>query len=457
MNFTPLPHQPQMLEFLARTPRAALFCEPGLGKTAVVLKTLADRIADGESKGVLILSPLRVKRITWPDQIEKWDHSKWLRYADLSTPEGVAAWEDGSCDIYLGHFDVLASREMRGKVYPGLVEKFLKRKNVPVDTLVVDESSILKDPSGKRANALRSVIKHFGFRILMTGTPAPNGYLDLFNQFRLLDDGERLGKSFFEFRRTFFESDYMGFKWTIKEGAKDKIDRKVSDICLALQGQDWLNLPPTTVEIEEVTLPAPARKAYQKLEKELLLQMAQGDIVALSAATLAGKLLQVTGGTVFGEERVVHQIHDVKIAAFQKIRKRMGEHPILVLTAYTHEMARLIAAVPGAVKFDEKLLPEWQAGRIHTMVANPGQLSHGIDGLQKSCRTVCWMTPTYSSEKDIQTNARIVRTGQTGETKVIRIIAKDTIDEAVLEALRTKGDEQTGLMQSLKGLQRMRR
>lgn len=460
MIFTPFDYQKPMIDWCLERDRSALFCSPGLGKTVVTLKVIDEKILSGAVRGVFLVAPLRVKSITWKNQIELWNHSKWLRYYDLCTEEGQRAWDRGEegC-IWLTHFDMLASKEItrNGKTtrYPGHAERFLARKHIPANMLVIDELSIFKDPSGRRAKHLHKYAKHFTQRIGLTGTPIANSYLDLWNQAKMLDDGERLGKSFFQYRLNYFTSDYMGYKWDLRPGAKEKIDAKIADLALVMLGDDYLDVPTTeTIDIE-VSLSGKARAAYTKLEKELLLELERGDVVALNAAVLAGKLLQITAGTVYGEEREVHEIHDQKIQAFLKLR-RDTKDSLLVLTAYQHETDRLLKAVPSAVKFHESLMDDWQAGKIKTMIANPGQLSHGIDGLQRGGRAVVWMTPTYSNEKYLQTNARLIRTGQSQETKVYRIIAKDTIDEAVIEALRTKGDQQTGLMNALKNLQRLK-
>lgn len=450
-----------MIDWCLERDRSALFCSPGLGKTVTTLKVIDEKLLRGDIRGVFLVAPLRVKNITWKNQIELWDHSRWLKWYDLCTPEGQAAWDRGEegC-IWLTHFDMLATKSITrgGKTtkYPGHAERFLARKNIPADMLVIDELSIFKDPSGRRAKHLHNYAKHFKHRIGLTGTPVANSYMDLWNQAKMLDDGDRLGKSFFQYRLNHFTGDYMGYKWVIKPGSKEKIDARLADLALVMLGDDYLDVPTTTTIDIEIDLTGEARKAYTKLEKELLLELQQGDVVALNAAVLAGKLLQITGGTVYGEERTVHEIHSAKIDAFLKLRKQLGKEPVLVLTAYNHESERLMRAVPGSIKFDESLMDKWKAGKIHTMVANPGQLSHGIDGLQHGGRTVVWMTPTYSNEKYLQTNARLVRTGQSHETKVYRIVAKDTVDEAVIEALRVKGDEQSGLMNALKNLQRLK-
>ena len=460
MIYVPMPHQPIARRWLDEHDYAMLWMGCGLGKTVVVLDKIADLIADG-SKGVLITAPLRVAKITWPAQVERWDHTRWLRIVNLTTKEGERAWEEGSADIYITNPERLPSieRTVKGKTTrtPGHAERFLRRKHVPVDTLVVDEISVFKNAASRRANSLRAYNHHFKRRWGLTGTPIPNSYLDVFAQTRLIDDGERFGRSFTQFRERYFESDYMGFKYTLRPGAKEIINDKLKDLALILRSSDYLTIPDTRVEDIEVTLCPAAERAYRTLEKEYLLQLERGEIVALNAAALTNKLLQLAGGVVYDADKNVHEIHDTKLVALEKLLKIHKDEPVLVLTAFIHEIDRVLKRLPGAVQFHEKHLGDWGKGRIKVMVANPGQMSHGIDGMQDGGRIIVWLTPTYDPQKYHQTNARLARTGQDMETLVYRIVVKGGIDEAVVETLRDKEETQNGAMLALKNLQRLKK
>jgi hypothetical protein len=368
-----------------------------------------------------------------------------MRIAHLRTPEGLKAWHEGTADIYL------VNPEQLPKLVPLM---FKKKKSVPVDTIIFDELSLAKNPTSKRFNALRPYLPlFFKERIGLTGSPVPNNYLDLFAQIRLLDDGERLGRSFSHYRQTYFTSDYMGYVWTINPGAKEIIDAKIADLCLVMLGDDYLDLPTCNTEDISITLPSEAKAAYKELEKELLLELEKSDVVALTMATLSNKLLQLTGGSIYGEEKIVNHVHSAKIDALKALRKKHKKEPILVLTAFKHESARVLAEIKGAVMFHEDLIPAWQRGEIHTMVADPRSLSHGIDGLQVGGRIAVWFTLTWSQETYLQTNARLVRTGQSNETIIYRLICGGSIDDAVAAALREKSDTQSGLLNALKALQ----
>ena len=434
-----------MVDWCVDNASAALFVSPGKGKTVCTLAALDRLMQSGESRGALIIAPLRVCSITWPNQVKRWNHSKRFRIAHLRTKEGMQAWQDGSADIHLINSEQLIAK----------APILFKGKVLPVDTLVIDELSLAKNPTSKRFKTLRKYLPMFKQRIGLTGTPVPNNYLDLYGQIRLLDDGKRLGKSFSEYKsRFFYPADYMGYTFKLGPGAKEEIDALLSDLCLVIIS-DESDLPASSVVDVPVTLPADARKAYRTLEKELLIEIKDKEVVALTAATLCNKLLQITGGAVYDDEKSVVPIHDAKIEALKKIRKQHKDEPILVLTAFKHESARILAEIEGAEMFDERRLQNWQDGKIKTWVADPRSLSHGIDGLQKSGRIAVWFTLTYSNETYIQTNARLIRTGQSAETLIYRLTATNTIDDAVAEALREKTNTQSGLMSALKALQTM--
>jgi superfamily II DNA or RNA helicase len=447
-TFRPFDYQVPMVEHLLANDRAALFVSPGKGKTVVTLTALDTLATCGQLKGALIVAPLRVCSITWPAQVARWAHTSWMRVANLRTAEGLQAWLDGSADIYLINSELLPNR---------LPLMFPKRKTFvcPVDTLVIDELSLAKNPQSKRFKAL---FKHLGAiprRWGLTGTPIPNNYLDLWMQVRMLDDGKRLGKTFSGYKdEWFYPADYMGYTYKLVTGAKKQIDRRLSDLALVMVG-DPNDLPSSSIIDIPAALPPAACKQYKTLEKEMLAEIADGEITAPSAGVLVNKLLQLTSGAVYDEDRNVLPVHDAKLDALRGLLDKHRGEPVLILTAFKHESARILAAIPEARMFDELLLRDWQDGRIPVWVADPRSLSHGIDGLQKSCRIAIWCSLTYSHETYVQTNARLIRTGQTAETIIYRIIAPGTIDDAVAEALRDKSDTQTGMLHAVRALQRM--
>lgn len=504
-TFQPFDYQLPMIDHLLANDRAALFVSPGKGKTVVTLTALDQLATLGQLRAALIVAPLRVCSITWPAQVERWAHTRWMRVTNLRTAAGLQAWHDGAADIYLINSELLPNR---------LPLMFPKRKSFtcPVDTLVIDELSLAKNPQSKRFKALHKHLAGIDRRWGLTGTPIPNNYLDLFQQVKMLDDGERLGKTFTGYRDAYFyPADYMGYTYKLVTGSKEAIDAKLADLALVLIG-DGTDLPSSSVVDINVTLPTEARKQYKTLEKEMLAtiitpereqqlktrrdqiinslgltpldmqspfitdkqreKMAQridplqaelesiqkelkSVITAPSAGVLVNKLLQITSGAVYDEDRNVLPVHSAKIAALKSVIDRHRGEPILVLCAFKHESARVIAAIKGAEMFDERDLDAWKAGKIPVWVADARSLSHGIDGLQVSCRIAIWVSLTYSHETYVQTNARLIRTGQTAETLIYRLICSGMIDDAVAEALRDKSDTQSGMLHAVRALQRM--
>ena len=447
-TFRPFDYQVPMVDHLLANDRAALFLSPGKGKTVVTLTALDTLATCGQLRGALIVAPLRVCSITWPAQVARWAHTSWMRVANLRTAEGLQAWLDGTADIYLINSELLPNR---------LPLMFPKRKTFvcPVDTLVIDELSLAKNPQSKRFKALHKHLGAITRRWGLTGTPIPNNYLDLWMQVRMLDDGKRLGKTFSSYKEEhFYPADYMGYTYKLVTGAKEQIDRRLSDLALVMVG-DPNDLPSSSFIDIPAALPPAARKQYKTLEKEMLAEIADGEITAPSAGVLVNKLLQLTSGAVYDEDRNVLPVHAAKLDALRDLLAKHKGEPVLILTAFKHESARILAAIPEARMFDELFLRDWQDGRIPVWVADPRSLSHGIDGLQKSCRIAIWCSLTYSHETYVQTNARLIRTGQTAETIIYRIICPGTIDDAVAEALRDKSDTQTGMLHAVRALQRM--
>lgn len=447
-SFHPFDYQLPMIDHLVDNERAALFVSPGKGKTVVTLTALDILATLGQFRAALIVAPVRVCSITWPAQIERWAHTSWMRVAHLRTAAGLQAWHEQAADIYLINSEMLPNR---------LPLMFPKRKSfeIPVDTLVIDELSLAKNPQSKRFKALHRHLTGITRRWGLTGTPIPNNYLDLFMQVKMLDDGSRLGRTYTDYKHEFFHpADYMGYTFKLNHGAKEEIDGKLADLALVLIG-DGTDLPASSVIDISVIMPPEAKRQYKTLQKEMLAEIAEGEITAPSAATLCNKLLQLTSGAVYDEDRNILPVHTAKIDALRAIVTKHKGEPILVLCSFKHESARVLDAIKGAEMFDERRLTDWQAGKIPVWVADARSLSHGIDGLQVSCRIAVWVSLTYSHETYVQTNARLIRTGQTAETLIYRLTCSGTIDDAVAEALRDKSDTQSGMLHAVRALQRM--
>jgi len=445
MNFKPYDFQHSIIDHLVNKTHGALHVSPGLGKTPCTLEAYRRLRERGEFKGALIIAPLRVAYLVWADQIKEWGFP--FTIANLRTPEGLQAWKDGSADFYSINFEMVSGRGSK----KGFLDEHVTNKSIPVDTLLVDEVSLCKANS-KRTKSIIKARKHFSRIHTLTGTPAPNSPLDLYFPLKIVDGGERLGKYVTHFKNRFFDSDFQGWKWTPKDGAVEQIQELIADIAHVKLSDDHLSIPDSEVEDINVKLPAAVMAQYRALERQLVIQVGDSVIDAQSAAVLIGKLQQMTSGSVYDDEGEHVHLHTAKHAALAKILAK--NQPVLVLTRYQSEMAAILKAFPQVQKFDEKRMDDWKAGKIPVWLANPASLSHGIDGIQKSCSTIVWMSLTYSLEQYIQTNARILRTGQDTKAKIYRILGENTVDFVVANALEEKSGNQSALMQAVKMLQR---
>jgi len=457
MIFKPSTHGTMITQHIIKNPVAAVFAGMGLGKTCATLDALSFLFSDTAMQGVLIVAPLRVAVLTWPNEIEKWEKFGWMRVANLRTKEGIKAWHEKSAEIYLINYESLptfAKNHIKGK----------KKSEMPVDTIVFDELTKAKNPGSKRINYFRKYMDYFERRIGLTGTPVPNSQLDLFGQIRLLDDGERFGKFFGHYRREYFtaENTFSNYpKYILREESKELIESKISDMTITLTSEDWLDIPETITEDIEVALPPEAKKVYKELEKELLVELANDfEMIAVNAAVLTKKLLQVTSGAVYVQQgddkttRKVEFVHDAKIKALRKLYQDQGRQPIIVACQFRHEIARIKEAFPDAREFTQELLGDWNAGKIPMLLSHPASIGHGLN-LQDGGSRVVWFSLDHSRELYDQMNARVARMGQTDVTRIFRLLIAGTVDDAVADAIRGKGENQSAFLQTLKNIQKL--
>lgn len=449
--FSPAPYQQTAIDHLLNNPQAALFMGLGLGKTSSTLSAMQTSMLLGDVRAALVVAPLRVCNLTWPAEVEKWGLK--LKVANLRTAEGQKSLRKGDAQLYLINYEAL----------PKLVEEYLVTIKEPIfDAVVFDELTRAKNHASKRINQFRKHLPKVKVRWGLTGTPTPNSYMELFAQMRLLDDGQRLGRSFDAFKRGYFHAtDYMEYSWELNNGAKEMIQAKIADIALTLRTSDFLDIPDMTEEDVEVSMPPEAWTTYKTAEKDMLLRLAKNDLPIANAAVLAGKLLQMTGGAVYDDQREINVLHDAKIVALKRVLASTGN--TLVACNYIHERTRLKAAFPTAIDFADAKTPSaqvalaeaWNAGRIPLLMADPRSIGHGLN-LQNGGSRVCWFSPTWSRELYDQMNARLFRRGQVNAVKVVRLLVPGTIDDAVIETLRNRGDEQSALLSALKNLQALK-
>jgi SNF2 family DNA or RNA helicase len=464
MKYVPEPHHLMGIKHLVSGPHRALFAGMGLGKTGMTLAALDELFMGGRCKGALIVAPLRVCNLTWPNEVANWDDFCWMQVANLRTKEGMQAWADGSAQIYTINYEAL----------PVFAAKHLVNRTaaqLPVDTLIWDELSRAKNPSSTRVNAIRKHWHKFERHWGLTGTPSPNSKLDMFAEYRLLDNGERLGSVFQEFRsKHFYAVDYDQRNWAMMKGQENVIESKVADMTLVLRSSDYLHIPDTEVIDVDVPLPDCARASYKQLAKELLLFIDEHVVNAVNSAVLVNKLTQITSGAVYtaAQESVGPDgeptrtpgttliLHDAKMKALAKICREQKGQPLMVTYQYKHEEERMRQHFKDAVFFSDAttnskqqdLLAAWNAGMIPMLVVSPQSGGHGLN-MQFGGSDIVWFSLSWSREYYDQLNARLARPGQENLTRIFRLICPKTMDDAVAEALRKKGDGQSALMDTI--------
>lgn len=448
MRFVPHAYQKYCIHRLITTPALGLFLDMGLGKTVITLTAIKDlkynRFAINK---VLVIAPKKVAESTWAREKEKWDHLRFLRISKvLGTETKRIRALNTPADIYI------INRE--NVVW--LVDYY--RNAWPFDMVVIDEFSSFKSHQAKRFKALKNVRPHIKRIVGLTGTPAPNGLLDLWAQVYLLDGGQRLGRTITGFRERYFEPDQRNrdriFTYAPKPGADEVIQRLISDICISMKAEDYLELPDITYNTVPVVLDEKATKAYEKLEKEMLLQVDDSTIDAGSAAVLTNKLLQLCNGAVYDENRKIVEIHNNKIEAFMELVEGLNGKPALVFYNFQHDKERLIKALAKTkLRVRELKTPQdemdWNNHQIDILLAHPASAAYGLN-LQEGGNHVIWFGLNWSLELYQQANKRLHRQGQREKVIIHHLTVVGGMDEDVAAALEDKNGTQERLLQALK-------
>ena len=395
-----------------------------------------------------MIAPLRVADITWPDEVEKWDHLKNLRIAKAvgSAKQRVKALEKRA-DIYI------INRENT----KWLIDYYLSQKaKWPFDTIVIDESSSFKNHQSQRFKAIRKAAKVSKRVILLTGTPAPNGLMDLWPQIYLLDQGERLGKNITAYRSTFFDPDKRNrtviFSYMPKPGAEKAIYKKISDIAVSLKAIDHIKMPERVDNFIKLKMSKSTRTIYEKMERDYLVSIDEDQITATSAGVVVNKLLQMANGAVYDENRKVIHIHDLKLDALEEILEDNEGKPIMVLYNYEHDFDRLLMRFSKRnirVMERAKDLHDWNEGKIQLLIAHPASMGHGLN-LQAGGNIIVWFGLTYILENYLQANARLYRQGQKETVVINHLITEGTEDENEIRRLTAKRIKQDELIEAVK-------
>lgn len=397
-----------------------------------------------------MIAPKKVAEGTWTKEAAKWDHTKMLRVSPVlgSQAKRIRALNTPA-DLYVINRENVC----------WLVDYY--RNAWPFDMVVIDESSSFKSHSAKRFKALAGISSRISRMVELTGTPSPNGLADLWSQVYLLDGGERLGKRYSQFRERYFQPDKRGadgmvYSYEAKPGTEESILAKISDICISMKAEDYLELPDLTYHEVLVELDKKSWKAYQDLERKMILELPEDDelISVTSAAALSNKLLQLANGAVYDEDRQVHEVHDCKIEAFLELVESLQGKPVLVFYNYQHDRERILKALAKSGLRIRELKTtqdedDWNAGRIDILLTHPASSAYGLN-LQQGGNHVIWFGLTWNYELYTQANKRLHRQGQVNKVIIHHLVSTGTRDEDVMAALRRKDDVQNWVMESLK-------
>lgn len=421
-----------------------------MGKTVTTLTAIRElKYNRFAVRRVLVIAPKKVAEGTWTREKDKWDHTRILRVSPVlgSQAKRIRALNTPA-DLYIINRENVC----------WLVDYY--RNSWPFDMVVVDESSSFKSHSAKRFKALAGVSGKIDRMVELTGTPSPNGLEDLWSQVYLLDGGERLGKRYTQFRERYFQPDRRGadgmvYSYAAKPGTEQSILDKISDICISMKAEDYLQLPDITYHEIPVELDAKAEKAYRELERKMVLELPEEEEISVtSAAALSNKLLQLANGAVYDEDRSVHEVHGCKIEAFLELVESLQGKPVLVFYNFQHDRERILKALSGSGLRVRELKTtrdedDWNAGQIDVLLTHPASSAYGLN-LQQGGNHVVWFGLTWNYELYTQANKRLHRQGQTEKVIIHHLVCTGTRDEDVMRALEKKDDVQNWVMESLK-------
>lgn len=448
MRFVPHAYQKYCIHRLLQEPALGLFLDMGLGKTVITLTAINDlRYNRFQVKKVLVVAPKKVAEDTWTREAGKWEHLKMLRVIPVlgSVTKRVRAL-NSPADIYV------INREN----IPWLVEYY---KNLwPFDMVVIDELSSFKNPQAKRFKSLKLVRSHIKRMVGLTGTPAPNGLLDLWAQVYLLDFGERLGKTIGQYRTRYFQpgkrSREQIFSYEAVDGAEEAIKSRISDICISLMAKDYLELPGRIDDTRHVRLEPKAQKLYKQMEKDMLLEVDETTIDAASAAVLSNKLLQLCNGAVYDEAGNIVEIHKCKLEALTELIEELNGQPALIFYNFKHDLIRIQQALKkyklkvGELK-DSNTITSWNNRELDILLAHPASAAYGLN-LQEGGNHIIWFGLNWSLELYQQANARLYRQGQKERVFIHHLTVDGCQDEFVMDALENKNTTQESLLNALK-------
>ena len=449
MEFKPHDYQKYATEFIESHPIAAVILQMGLGKTVCTLTAIEHLMYDTfEVSKVLIVAPLRVAKVTWSDEIDKWDHLSHLTYSVAvgSEKERLSALKK-KADLYM------INREN--------LQWLIEKSGLPFDydMVVLDELSSFKSWQSKRFRAFMKVRPKVQRVVGLTGTPSSNGLMDLFAEFKCLDMGERLGRFITQYRNAFFIPDRMNgqvvYSYKLRPFAEEEIYRRIGDITISMKALDHLKMPELIENRYPVYMDDGEKQQYESMKKDLILPYLENEaITAANAAALSGKLCQMANGAVYSDEGSVAHIHDRKLDALEDIIEA-AQGPILICYWFKHDLERITKKldelkVEYARISSDGSIRMWNEGKFQVGLIHPASAGHGLN-LQAGGNHIVWFGLTWSLELLEQTNARLWRQGQRAETVVVQyLVTAGTIDERILDAISKKEKDQNALIDAVK-------
>lgn len=449
-EFIPHKYQLTAINHVINVPKCGLFLDMGLGKTVSTLTAIKElKYNRFQVNKVLIIAPKKVAEGTWSKEKDKWSHTKDFRVSlVLGSQQKRIKALSVNADLYI------INREN----IPWLVDYL--RNDWYFDTVVIDESSSFKNSRSKRFKALKMVLPKINRLIELTGTPSPNGVEDLWAQIYLLDQGTRLEKYITHFRAKYMEPNKRNrsqiFDYKIKDGVYDSIINKISDICISMKSEDYLELPDLSYNEIPVILNDKARRDYDKMERDFVLELegAEDEITAVNAAALSNKLLQISNGAVYDSSGIYTEVHDAKIEAFLELVERLQGKSLLVFYNFQHDRDRIKKALEKSDLVVKELKTtqdedDWNAGKIDILLTHPASAAYGLN-LQEGGNHVCWFGLSWNLEHYQQANKRLHRQGQKEKVIIHHLVTQGTRDEDVIRALDNKAGVQEEIMQSLK-------
>jgi SNF2 family DNA or RNA helicase len=449
LAFTPKPHQLELYTWLHNVKRSAQFSFMGSGKTSACLTAFEDLSLTENVYPLLIVAPLRVAVNTWPSEINKWEHTKHLT-ASLIT--GTVKQRDIAlntpADIYITNYENL----------PWLVETLGKKW--PFKSVIADECTRLKGfrtrQGSTRAKALAKVAHTLVERIvLLTGTPAPNGLLDLWGQIWFIDKGERLGKSYSAYLDEWFYPHRNGFTWLPKENAQKEIQEAIADICITVKAEDWFPLDKPIVNRIILQLPKKAKRLYAEMKRKMYMELENEGHEAFTAGSMMMQCRQIASGAIYSKNDVWEEIHDEKITALDSVIAEANGMPVMVVYHFRHDLERLQKAFPKGRVLDKSKDTEdaWNKGKIPLLFVHPASSGLGLN-LQDGGNILVFFSLDWSMENHVQVIERLgpMRQLQAGHKRSVflhYLLMEDTIDEIIYERLATKKSVQEVLTNAM--------